>query len=377
MTLDSRPNVETPLLGVEDLRLAIASDAAPERNGVGAYYEDLIGYLSPRVSKIELYSPTIEDGVWNAGVVLPMPGDATQRLCVPNIYSMRRDLAELDPHVMIIPTPGVYGMTGAFLAARRGIPVITGVHTSFEQLAELYWQGSLTGRVFLRYIDKTHRYLIRKSAAVMINSSEMEEEVRACGARNVVRIGTPLSRLFATHPVVSYEGGFKNILFAGRLAAEKNIAAILEAARELPELTFSIAGDGPLRDEVERGAAELPNLQYLGWLSREGLRDQVDANDCLILPSHFESFGTIALEAMSRKRVVVVSKTSGITDWKQLAGSLEVIGDSGLKGSLEKLSAMEESARIDLAQRAHDAAHAFNEENLRGWEDLLLDVANR
>ena len=50
MTLDSRPNAAAPILGVEDLRLAIASDAAPERNGVGAYYEDLIGYLSPRVS---------------------------------------------------------------------------------------------------------------------------------------------------------------------------------------------------------------------------------------------------------------------------------------------------------------------------------------
>lgn len=377
MTLDSRPRAPSSLTGVEDLRLAIASDAAPERNGVGAYYEDLIGYLSPRVSRIQLFSPTIEDGVWNAGVVLPMPGDTTQRLCVPNIYTLRRDLAELDPHVMIVPTPGVYGVTGAFLAARRDIPVITGFHTSFEQLAELYWHGSLTGRVFLQYIDKTHKYLIRKSAAVMVNSSEMEAEARAIGARNVVRIGTPLSRLFASHPVAPYDGGFSRILFAGRLAAEKNIALIIDAAERMPELTFSIAGDGPLRSEVERAARELANVSYLGWLSREGLRDEVDAHDCLILPSHFESFGTIALEAMSRQRVVVVSRTTGIVDWSQLAGELEIMGTDGLTGALARLAALAPETRQAMAQRAFSCAHAFNEENLRGWENLLASVARR
>ncbi len=377
MTLESQPRARVEALGIEDLRLAIASDAAPERNGVGAYYEDLIGYLKPRVSQIELFSPTIEDGVWNAGVVLPMPGDTTQKLCFPNVYTLRRDLADLDPHVMIIPTPGVYGVSGAFLAARRGIPVLTGFHTSFEQLAELYWHGSLTGRVFLQYIDKTHRYLIRKSAAVMVNSSDMEAEARSIGARDVVRIGTPLSRLFATHPVAPYGGDFGNLLFAGRLAAEKNIASIVEAARQLPSLTFRIAGDGPLRATVEAAAHELPNVHYLGWLSREELRDQVDACDGLLLPSHFESFGTIALEAMSRNRVVIVSRAAGITDWEPLTCGLEIIGDGGLIASLKRLIEIGADGRRALAQRAHDAAHGFNEENLRGWEDLLVEIANR
>lgn len=377
MTLESRPMPGASPLPLEDLRLAIASDAAPERNGVGAYYEDLIGYLSPRVASITLFSPTIEDGVWHAGMVFPMPGDETQRLCVPNVYSMRRDLADLQPHVMIVPTPGVYGMTGAFLASRRGIPVITGFHTSFEQLADLYWHGSLTGRVFLQYIDKTHRYLIRKSAAAMVNSSEMEEEVRRCGANTVVRIGTPISRLFTTQPLTPYQGDFRQVLFAGRLAAEKNIAAILASARQLPHLIFNIAGDGPYRPEVEQGARELANVNYLGWLSREGLLERIDASDCLILPSHFESFGTIALEAMSRQRVVVVSKAAGITDWPPLVPGLEIIGDAGLSASLEKLAAMDVSSRTALAQRGYEAAQAFNDANLQGWEKLLLDVANR
>jgi len=377
MTLDTQPRPPARKLGMADLRLAIVSDAAPERNGVGAYYEDLLGYLRPRVACAEIYSPKIEEGVWQAGVVFPMPGDTTQKLCVPNFLSLHRGLAALEPHAVIIPTPGVYGMSGAYLAARRGIPVLSGFHTSFEQLADLYWHGSLTGRVFRQYIDKTHRYLVKISAAVLVNSSEMEELARQMGAEAIVRVGTPIPRLFASHPTKPYDGGFRRVLFAGRLAAEKNIAAIIDAAEALPELEFSIAGDGPLRYDVEAGAARLPNLRYLGWLSREGLRDQVDAHDALVLPSHFESFGTIALEAMSRKRVVLVSRASGIADWPQLAAGFEVIGDGGLLQALKKVAALNPEDRVQLAQRAYDAAQSFNEENLQGWEDLLLDTVNR
>ncbi|MDZ7684281.1 MAG: glycosyltransferase [Gammaproteobacteria bacterium] len=377
MTLDSQPMTTARQPGIESMRMAITSDAAPERNGVGAYYQDLISYLEPRLARVVMYSPTIgEDGAWNAGLVLPMPGDSTQRVCVPNIYKLRRDLAELDPHVVIVPTPGVYGVAGAFLASRRGIPVLTGFHTSFEQLAELYWHGSLTGRVFRQYIDKIHRYLIRVSAAVLVNSSEMEAEARALGARNIVRIGTPLPHAFATHPIAPYGGGFSKILFAGRLAAEKNLAAIIESAEAMPALQFSIAGDGPLREEVESAAARLPNFTYLDWLDREALRDQIDAHDALILPSHFETFGTIALEAMSRNRVVIVSKASGIVDWKELTQGFEVIDERGLLAALRDVLGLSPESRKELAQRAYNAAQTFNDENLRGWEGLLVDTAN-
>lgn len=374
MTLDSQPRTVTGR-AIGELRLAIISDAAPERNGVGAYYQDLMGYLGPQLERAEVFSPTIHEGVWQAGVVLPMPGDETQRLCVPNLWSLQRDLASLNPHVVIIPTPGVYGMSGAFLAARRGIPVLTGFHTSFEHIAELYWQGSLTGRVFNKYIEKSHHYLFRVSSAVLVNSTEMEALARQLGASNIRRIGTPIHRVFAQHPVRPFSGEFKRILFAGRLAAEKNIGEIIDAARAMPERSFSFAGDGPLRADVENAAADLPNVSYLGWLERVGLRDEIDAHDCLILPSHFESFGTIALEAMARNRLVVVSPAAGIADWTELAEGLEVIGSEGLSASLEKLAGMSVATRIDVANRAHELAGAFNDRNLHGWENLLLETA--
>ncbi|MEM7362947.1 MAG: glycosyltransferase [Pseudomonadota bacterium] len=365
-------------LAIGDLRLAVTSDAAPERNGVGAYYEDLLGYLSSRLAQAEVFSPVINDGQWQAPLVLPMPGDATQKLCFPNPLALQRALTELDPHVLIVPTPGVYGFTGAFVAARRGIPILAGFHTSFEQLTDLYWRGSFKGKFFRQYLEHTHRYLFNRSSAVLTNSNDMYQLAERMGAPNIEMIGTPIPRLFTQTAVSAYEGELDRVMFAGRLAAEKRIDAIIDAARVLPNITFSIAGDGPLRGEVEAAAASLANVSYLGWLNRQALREQVDEHHALVLPSHFESFGTIALEAMARNRVVIVSKGTGISNWPELArGFITVDEQSDLASTLSQLADAAPDWRKALAGRALEAATSFNNDNIARWEQLLLRTANR
>ncbi len=361
---------------LSELRVAIASDAAPARNGVGAYYEDLLGYFRARLARTEVFSPTIEGERWVADLVLPMPGDATQKLCFPNPWTMRRELAALAPDVVVVPTPGVYGMSGAFFAARWGIPLIIGFHTSFEQLTDLYWQGSLKGRLYRRYLELSHRYLFNRASVVLVNSTEMEDLAMRMGATNIRMVGTPIPAAFARYPVAPYAGVFKRVLFAGRLAAEKNIEAVINAAEALPDISFSVAGDGPLRPLVEEAAVRLSNVSYLGWLDRNGLRDQVDQHDALVLPSHFESFGTIALEAMSRQRLVVVSRGAGIAEWDDLRSGFLTIGQGETLTDLVGRLVTEGAAfRLALAHRACDMAIAFNDRNLADWENLLLEVA--
>jgi glycosyltransferase involved in cell wall biosynthesis len=376
MTLDAAQRYDAvPSGSIGNIRVAIVSDAAPERNGVGAYYSDLLDYLAPRLENVQVFSPRIVNGVWTAGMVLPLPGDATQKLCFPNPYTMRRDLKALRPDVVIVPTPGVYGMWGAYLAGRWGVPILTGFHTSFEHLTDLYWQGSMKGRFYRQYLEKSHQYLFGRSSRVLVNSEEMEALARRMGAECVKLIGTPLPAAFTRHPLVPYGGELERVLFAGRLAAEKNIETVIDAAAYHPDIAFSIAGDGPLRSVVEDAARKLPNVTYLGWLDRDALRDEVDRHHALVLPSHFESFGTIALEAMSRRRVVIVSPGTGISDWSELApGFVRMTSDESLANTFAKVRNMGPDRRSELAQRAHDVAHAFNDRNVEGWEMLLAEV---
>jgi glycosyltransferase involved in cell wall biosynthesis len=368
-TLDSLDN------RIGTLNIAIVSDAAPARNGVGTFYVDLTKHLKKFVNRIEILSPTVVDDKWKAGLVLPLPGDKTQKLCFPNPFSLRRQLQDIDPDLVLIATPGVYGLFGAMLAARMGIPAIAGFHTSFEKITELYWKHSAAGKIVQGYFKVSNNYLFKKCPLVLANSEEMILQAERMGAKQTRLITTPVSATFTDHPVREHSGELKRVLFAGRMAPEKNLEAVIEAAKALPDMQFTLAGEGPLRNQMEAEAATLDNLRCLGWCSREQIREQIDQHDALILPSHFESFGTIALEAMTRKKLVIVSTHCGILDWSALQPGLHVMQGNKLADKLGELASLTNSERITLAEKAHSVSLGANNTCLNDWFQLLLENA--
>lgn len=364
-------------LNLTEFSLAVISDAAPARNGVGAYYQDLVQHMEAYLGRVAVFSPLINDGRWRAGMSLPMPGDTTQRMCMPNPVELKRWLDEVRPHAVIIPTPGPYGLLGAYLANRMGVPVITGFHTSFEQLTDLYWADSVMGKIAFRYFERSHRYLFGKATEVLANSDNMLELAHQLGASQPMLMGTPIPAEFINTPVLPHAGVIRRCLFAGRLAAEKNVAAVFAAAERHPHIEFTVAGDGPLRREVEHQTRRLRNLTYIGWLSRQGLREQIDAHDALVLPSHFESFGTVAMEAMVRQRIAVVSAGCGIAQWPNLAAKLTVLSPGmTLSDALASLQSRSSGELVSQAQAGAEAAMRVHEQCISHWLQVLTQSMN-
>jgi glycosyltransferase involved in cell wall biosynthesis len=360
-----------------ELRIAIVSDAAPHRNGVGAYYEDLERHLADHVDAILTLSPTIQNGKWSGGIALPMPGDSTQKCLLPNVFKLRRQLKDFRPTVIILPTPGPYGFAGLVLGKLLGATVITGFHTWFEKLGELYW-NRWQGWINQFYLKVSNKILFSCSALVLVNSKFMAKTAKGIINCTTRLVGTPVSYDFIYTPVSPPSGTISNVLFVGRLAAEKNLEAVIEAARALPHIRFDIAGDGPDRKIVEQAAAKLENLNYTGWVNRAELLKLIDDHDILVLPSHVESFGTVALEAMSRQRLALVSKHCGISEWPDLSPGLLVIDASEtLATALERLHQESAASRIAMAERARECAVAQNKWNLDQWKELLTYAAKQ
>ncbi|MBZ0301839.1 MAG: glycosyltransferase [Anaerolineae bacterium] len=98
-------------------------------------------------------------------------------------------------------------------------------------------------------------------------------------------------------------------------------ARVLEA---LPDARLLIAGDGPLRADLEAQAEALglgDRVQFLGW--REDVPQLMTAFDLLLLPSLWEGFGLVILEAMACQIPVVASAVSAIPE-------IMVDGETGL-----------------------------------------------
>jgi len=367
---DNRPSIAD----AAELHIAVLSDALQHRNGVDAYYRDLVKHLEPLVGRISLLTPNAEDGDLASDMIrMPLPGDATQHVFFPQPSKINARIRELSPNVLISATNGPFGMYGVYLSNRHDIKLIAGFHTHIEELCDMYW-GRMLGWITRTYMESQNRILFRRASNVVVNSHSMMKPARTLSKTEVSLMGTPLDSQFLEHPVSPLGEQLQRVFYGGRLAPEKNIDAVIEAAKQLDNVNFTIAGDGPQRDEIEDQARSLPNLEYIGLLPREAMVAQIDAHDLVVLPSHLEAFGTIALEAMVRQRLVLVSSQCGILSWQNLASGLySYQQDEQLADALQRISAIDSRLRQSKARRAREEALAIHTQAVEGWLKLLCN----
>ena len=112
-------------------------------------------------------------------------------------------------------------------------------------------------------------------------------------------------------PANAAEGKYAG--FAGRASAEKGIDVLVAAANETPEVPVAIAGHGPLLPRFQESAPE--NVTFPGMLSREQISDFYRGARFLVVPSVWhETFGLVAVEAMSHGVPVIASKIGGLQE---------------------------------------------------------------
>jgi len=358
------------------LRVALLSDAIPGRNGVGTYYDDLVANLRDHVERIELFAPpTVPDPDY-AGLEVPMPGDPTQKLYLPSPARLNDDLRRFRPDVVVAATPWLYGVLSIFMARRLGAGVCIGYHTQIDKLLEMYWERFGMGGAAQRIVALWDRLLFRFGDVVLVHNEQLISAARSGGARRVSLVGTPVPRIFLEAPLPELPTGITTIVFVGRLAPEKELGQILDAARHHPDLDFVLAGDGPLRGEVDAAGRSLSNVEVLGWVDRAEVRRRIDAADAIVLPSRYETFGSAAFEAMIRGRPAIVSRNCGLTRWPSLTPGLVVMREGErLSQTVGRVRAMEGGEVEALARRALDGSRDLSRRTVEHWLTVLARTA--
>lgn len=372
---DRRKHAVATVAKVSDLRIAVVSDAIAGRNGVGTFYQDLLAQIEGDVATAELISPKQSADNSLERFTLPLPGDKTQRLAWPRRSEMNARLDQLRPNLIVIPSLGPFSFFAFSYARKNRISVVVN-HTDFDHLLSLYWTKWAVWP-FRIGLSAVNRWLCKRAAAVGVMHSEALETASRYGARMVRVMGTPLSSEFLSRPIRPLTENVMRAVFVGRLAKEKGIADLLKTVSLSPQTHFTIVGDGPLREEVEATAKVCKNLTYRGWLSRSSVLTEIDAADVLVLPSAYETFGTVALEALARQRYVIASSGCGITKWPALADGIFLTSDAkDLKEVLDDIQKMEPLDRRQMAGKSWQAVEAFNNQAVKEWLNLFCDAAN-
>jgi glycogen(starch) synthase len=115
--------------------------------------------------------------------------------------------------------------------------------------------------------------------------------------------------------------GEKLVLLIGRLVYEKGFQLALEAmprlVQEVPGTRFLVAGSGTHEQELRRQAADLGLLEhgtFLGWIGDDVLHSLYPIADICVVPSIYEPFGLVALEAMASGCPCIVADTGGLRE---------------------------------------------------------------
>ncbi|HSR55606.1 MAG TPA: glycosyltransferase [Alphaproteobacteria bacterium] len=101
-------------------------------------------------------------------------------------------------------------------------------------------------------------------------------------------------------------------LALGRLHEKKAFDILIQAMAQLPEAHLWVAGEGPLKAKLEALIRELDlaaRVRLLGW--REDREALLAAADVCVLPSRYEPFGTVMIEAWAQETPLIAAAASG------------------------------------------------------------------
>jgi glycogen(starch) synthase len=119
------------------------------------------------------------------------------------------------------------------------------------------------------------------------------------------------------------------VLLVGRLVYEKGFHIALDALapviRARRDMRFVVAGTGTAEEELKRQARRLRLMRagtFLGWVGDDMLHSLYRVADLCIVPSIYEPFGLVALEAMASGCLCIVADTGGLREVVPAGGSV-------------------------------------------------------
>ncbi len=182
----------------------------------------------------------------------------------------------------------------------------------------------------------------------------------------------------------------KLVLLIGRLVYEKGFQFALEAMPSLigrvPGTRFLVAGSGTHEEELRRQAEDLGLMDqgtFLGWIGDDVLHSLYRIADVCVVPSLYEPFGLVALEAMASECPCIVADTGGLREVVPDGGQVGLRFRSRDPEALADVAARvlsDFSLRDELVSEARDHVLGFDwldvaEQTAVVYESLLSDRA--
>ncbi len=149
-------------------------------------------------------------------------------------------------------------------------------------------------------------------------------------------------------------------LSIGRFSPEKGhlvlLAAFAAISKDYPNAKLVLAGDGPMRDELEARIRSLglgDAVRITGWINSDQVKQEIRAASALVHPSFTEGLPVVIMEAMAEARPVIATYIAGIPELVQ-EGKTGWLVPAGLVDELATaMTDLAQTPKAEVAQLGH------------------------
>jgi glycogen synthase len=270
---------------------------------------------------------------------------------------------------------------GAALADRLSVPYMTTIHATEHGRHQGWVQDPPQS-----HIHSIERWMARRADALVVCSYYMRghvadifdvDERRIAVIPNGVdpnelRPAGDLGALRERHAAPRE----KLVLLVGRLVYEKGFQLALDALPGVIDrvggVRFVVAGSGTHEQQLKAQARRLglsAHGSFLGWIGDDALHSLYRIADLCVVPSIYEPFGLVALEAMASDCPCIVADTGGLREVVPLG---ERVGLRFNGGDAEHLGVMIERLLVDGELRDRLVTEASEHVLRFDWDDIAL-----
>lgn len=223
----------------------------------------------------------------------------------------------------------------------------------------------------LIYGSSFYEHLLRRCSAFhVLNRLDLNLLVSKYGIDSsrvfLIPLGIDVAE-FSPERVTKQPGGL-HVLFVGRLDSGKGIDVLCRSINHIrnfdfsKDFVFTIVGAGPLAEDVIT-FSEKNNIKYLGFVDRSRLPTLYNSADIVVIPSRWETFSYVCLEALGCGVPVVTTPIPG-------PGDVVKDGETGLLVPIEDHLALA-NAILSMYRLKQDQRHRFDEMKKRAREVVL------
>jgi glycosyltransferase involved in cell wall biosynthesis len=368
------------------MKIALFTDTFfPDINGVARTLKKFTDYLSEQNIEVKIFAPSNQSEEYVSAQIHRFKSTAfflypECRFAFPNYFQIKAELDSFQPDIIHVATPFNLGISGVYCAKKLNIPLVGSYHTDFDQYLQFYDLKFLS-KILWKYMSWFH-YPFQK---IFVPSIETLHQLKKHDFANLdiwprgvdCRLFHPFYDKLSLRKKYSINKKFL-LLYAGRLAPEKNAELLLDAAKLLPSylnenIQWLIVGDGPIRNQLQASAPD--NMMFTGYLEGQELAEVYSASDLFIFPSPTETFGNVVLESLASGTPVIGANTGGVKSIIQegITGLLCEPGNAAKFSKAITTLLTHPKQRVAMGQRSRE--YALTQKWDKIFDDLLRKYA--